>query len=198
MTRRNDRRCRIGFKRPLTILLPDALDVLVPPTLAEMLGYPCVPPERYVCFYWMTVEAYDEPALVWFDGVLWQYADETVWSEYVNHSLIAPVFLSYALGGMGRGGLRDSRDCLLLDTTASRIHAVPVARGLALARRFSGDAIRSLPTAQQMCFMRAAHFAVQPPRRVDTKQVFQQQTQRLRNLKDWLNAHLVPLQSTLI
>lgn len=192
MIRRTKTRCRAGFRGPLTVVLPETLDVPVPPGLAEMLGYPCVPPERYVCFYWAVADAHEGPNLMWFDGVLCQYADETVWNEYINHPLVASVLGRHALGGNGQGGRRNLRDCLVVDTAQSRTHVVPIARGMAYARQFAGDLLRSLPIEQQICFMHAAHLAVQPPERVDADGVSQQQTVRLRDLKDWLDVNGLP------
>lgn len=186
------RRCRVGLQRPLTVCLPEAFDVPVPPKLAEMLGYPCVPPERYVCFYWSIIDEYSGPELMWFDGMLCQYADPAVWGEYVNYWFVDSVFSQYALGGPGENGVRASKDCLLLDTVENRLHIVPVERGCALARRTAGDAVCALPWAQQLEYMRVSHAVVSPPAHLMIQYVQESRAKRLADLQDWLNRNRVP------
>lgn len=181
-----------GKKSPLTISLPEALDVPVPPGLAEMLGYPCVPPERHVCFYWTVVDDYRGPELMWFDGLICQYADAALWAEYVNHWYVDSVLSRYALGGSGDNGVRASKNCLLLDTVENRLHVVPVGRGCSLSRRTAGDAMRGLTSAQGMAYLRAAHAAVSPPDHSNIQHVEELRAERLADLRNWLNRNAVP------
>ncbi len=183
------RRFRTGLKRTLSVCLPDPLEIPTPPNLAELLGYPCVPPERYVAFYWTCDRDDQTQNLMWFDGLLCGYADPMVWDGYVNHLLISTTLSNYALGGPGVDGARASGDCLLVNTTENRLHGVPIPRGCALASRFAGDVLRSLPQPQGLGYLRAAQTLVHPPADVKVVHVEQLQNERLGHLHRWLNVH---------
>jgi hypothetical protein len=181
-----------GLLHPLKVTLPDVLSVPVPPGLAEMLGYPCVPPERFVCYFWSVADAGEGPQLVWFDGSFSHYADPSAWMEYTTHWLVASGLTGFALGGPGDNGVRPSRDCLLLDAQENCLRAVPVGRGCALARRVGGNVLRGLPLSQGLQYTQASLAVLRPPADLRAEHVQALQAKRLADLRAWLNGDALP------
>jgi hypothetical protein len=181
-----------GFQGRFPVCMPEVSDAPAPPKLVELFMYPCIPPERYICFYWTVLNKNEGPQLIWFDGVLWHYADEKAWNEYVNHWLVSSYFNNHHLGGMGRNGLNVSQDCLLFDTENGQMHVAPVARAVALARRCAADTLRMLPSGMEGAYLRAARTAVCAPARFSANRVLEGQEERVHTIRNWLEVNGVP------
>jgi hypothetical protein len=160
-------------------MLPSAADVPVPPGLAGLLGYPCVPPERFVCFTWWLCPAQYRPALVWDDGVGGARGDEAAWAAYVGHPTVGPGLAHAVFGKTGRAD-----DALLVDTAGDRAFILSSARGRQLARITSSEPY--LPLAETVPYGRAADQVLRPLWRPPEHPPVDR-PERLRQLARWLD-----------
>jgi hypothetical protein len=183
---------QIGFHNS-TMLMPldSELDVPLPPGLAAALGYTWNPAERYVCFFWTSIENRRLPELVWFDGTMRGFADQRAWSAFVKHPLVAPTIAWFELGGRDRGQGQVSRECLLLDTVKHRLYAVPLSAGCELAECLGQHTLRSLPVPRLADYLNAAQI-IQHRAKVDREKMLSRRDQEISKLKDWLDINGLP------
>ena len=175
----------------LLMPLGEPLEVPVPANLAEQLGYTWMPLERYLCFFRREAVRSVKTNFIWCDGTLWGHANESAWNQYINHECVAPSLSAYQLGGTrSDGNIRPSKHCLVLDTTENRVHAAPLDAALALARRASSEALRSLPKTQQTAYRRAVTCLLGQD--VDSAQVQLRRTTGVAGLKHWLDQQAAP------
>lgn len=129
--------------------------------------------------------------LLWYDGTLWGFADNSAWDEYISHGYVVAVLSQYQLGGTRVDGcVRPLRDCLLLGTSERRLYAVPLAAALALVRRTGDEALYRLPEIQQPAYLRAAASVL--GQAVDAVRMRQRRNDGIAGLKDWLDGKGVP------
>ncbi len=166
--------------------LTEAIDINVPPDLAETFGYTWMPSERYICFHWANCKKRSSLELIWFDGVMRGFADHRAWYEFVNHFAVAPILARFELGGPISG--KPSKECLLLDTTDNQIYCIQVASGYALARCVGGQSFRTLPVPQQSDYRKAANTILRQP--FDRTQLHDAQVRAISQVKEWLDADL--------
>jgi hypothetical protein len=170
--------------------LGEELDLPVPPELAGALGYPCLPAERYVCFFWMRAGDRGPLDLVWFDGVTQGFGDHQAWAEFVNHWLVAPVLVGYELGGRNRGRAQPSRDCLLLDSVENRLYAAPVFSAYALVQSVGEQSLRSLQISRHSDYLSATQLILRQP--IDRLQMDRRREAAIVEINKWLEINGLP------
>jgi hypothetical protein len=168
--------------------LGQPLSLSLPPDLAGSLGYPCVPAERFVCFYHGVIDPHDGLALFWHDGMIWSYADQDARAVFTEHPGISSSLNAYCLGGAGaRGARRPSEHALLIDTQTDLAYALPVDVALAYPRAMAGEGVRQLGAGVDLTYLRTANGILSTPLRFTgtTKA-------RVTALQAWLDTHVMP------